>query len=123
MRSLKIPVGEVIASPYCRTRETAELMHLGPVVESFQVMNLRAAAFVGGRSAIIANARSLLASSPASGTNRVIVAHGNVAREATPVYPDEGEAVVFVPAGEDGFTLRARIGVKDWSQLLELAGN
>ena len=119
IRELGIPVGEVLASPYCRTVETARLMDLGKVEESLQVMNLRAADYVGGRASVIASARELLASPPPSG-NRVIVAHGNVARESTPVYPNEGEAVVFEPDGKGGFILRGRIKVGDWARLLAL---
>jgi hypothetical protein len=81
MRRLKIPVFEVLASPYCRTQETARLMAVGPVEASTDVMNLRAAQYFGGRAAIVASARQLLASAPQPGSNRVIVAHGNVARE------------------------------------------
>lgn len=117
MRRLDIPVGEVLASPYCRTVETAKLMQLGEVVETMQVMNLRSASYVGGRAAVIASAQALLASPPPSG-NRVISAHGNVAREATPVYPGEGEALVFEPDGQGGFVLRGRIPVGDWARLL-----
>lgn len=119
MRALRIPVGEVLASPYCRTVETARLMQLGDVVETLQVMNLRAAEYVGGRTSVVASARALLASTPPAG-NRVIVAHGNVAREATPAYPDEGEALVFQADGAGGFVLEARIGVDDWPRLLAL---
>ena len=118
-RQLEIPVGEVLASPYCRTVETAELMQIGDVVETMQVMNLRSASYVGGRASVVAEAQALLASPPPSG-NRVISAHGNVAREATPVYPGEGEAVVFEPDGEGGFILRGRIPVGDWARLLAL---
>lgn len=121
LRELGVPVGEVLASPYCRTVETARLMQLGEVVETMQVMNLRSADYVGGRARVIAQARALLASAPADGI-RVIVAHGNVAREATPAYPAEGEGLLFAPDGEDGFRLRARITVDDWSRLLMLAG-
>lgn len=119
MRALHIPVGEVLASPYCRTVETARLMQLGDVVETIQVMNLRTAEFVGGRASVVASARALLASTPAVG-NRLIVAHGNVAREATPAYPDEGEALVFQADGSGGFLLKGRIGVNDWPRLLAL---
>jgi len=48
MRQLDIPVAEVLASPYCRTVETAELMGLGKVIESIQVMNMRSATRCGG---------------------------------------------------------------------------
>jgi broad specificity phosphatase PhoE len=121
MRRLDIPVAEVLASPYCRTVETAQLLGLGKVNESTLVMNLRSADYFGGRASIVASARSLLASEPQDGSNRVIVAHGNVAREATPVYPDEGEGLVFQSDGAGGFSLRGRIRVDDWTRLVELA--
>lgn len=119
MRQLRIPVGEVLASPYCRTVESARLMGLGEVRETIAVMNLRSADFVGGRASVIASTRALLANVPASG-NRVIVAHGNVAREATPAYPGEGEALVFEPQGEHGFRLVGRIAIEDWARLQAL---
>jgi hypothetical protein len=83
-------------------------------------MNLRSADYFGGRASIVASARSLLASAPAEG-NRVIVAHGNVAREATPVYPDEGEGLVFQADSAGGFSLRGRIRAGDWTRLVALA--
>ncbi len=123
MRRLAIPVGEVLASPYCRTMETARLMNLGPVRPSTDVMNLRAAGYFGGRGAIVANARKLLATSPPAGSNRVIVAHGNVAREATPVYPAEGEGLVFRPDGGGGFELVGRLTPEAWARLPRSAGD
>ncbi len=117
MRRLRIPVSEVLASPYCRTVETARLLGLGAVTPSTDVMNLRAAAYFGGRGAIVASAQKLLSTAPQSGGNRVIVAHGNVAREATPVYPGEGEAVVFAPDNNGGFYLIGRLTPEQWSDL------
>ena len=123
IRAMGIPLGEILASPYCRTMETARLFDLGIVRATHEVINLRAEAYVGGRVSIIAKARRLLATKPATGTNTVIVAHGNVAREATPVYPDEGEAVVFQADGRGGFKVVARIPVDRWQRLLNSAGN
>ena len=117
IRSLAIPVGRVLASPYCRTMETARLLDLGPVEASDEVVNLRVSSYFGGRAAVIATARSLLATAPVAGTNTVIVAHGNVARESTPVYPDEGEAVVFEADGAGGFRLVGRIGPEQWQRI------
>ena len=122
IRRLNIPVTEVLASPYCRTVETAQLMGLGEVVKSTKVMNLRAASYFGGRASIVANAQELFASAPPDASNRVIVAHGNVAREATPAYPGEGEGLVFQADDSGGFALRGRIRPGDWSRLLELDG-
>lgn len=117
IRALRIPVGKVLSSPYCRTRQTALLMDLGPVETTTDVMNLRVAEYFGGRDAIIAAARTRLATAPAMGTNTVIVAHGNVAREATPVYPGEGEGVVFQPDGRGGFGYVGRLAPSDWARL------
>jgi phosphohistidine phosphatase SixA len=122
MRRLDIPVGDVLASPYCRTVETAKLMELGKVVESVQVMNLRSADYFGGRASVVASAQVLLASAPGLAVNRVIVAHGNVASAATPAYPEEGEALVFEPDAAGKFVLRGRITPEEWTRLAELAG-
>lgn len=117
MRALKIPVGEVLASPYCRTMETARLMRVGPVRASTDVMNLRAARFFGDRGAIVASAQRLLATPPPTRSNRVIVAHGNVAREATPAYPGEGEGLVLKPSADGGFSLVGRVTPAEWAEL------
>jgi phosphohistidine phosphatase SixA len=109
MRSLNIPVSEVLASPYCRTMETARQLGLGDVQPSDDVINLRVAEYFGGREAVIATARELLSRRPVAGSNRVIVAHGNVARNATPVYPGEGEMVIFKPDGKGQFSFVGRI--------------
>jgi broad specificity phosphatase PhoE len=119
MRALGVPVGRVLASPYCRTVETARLLDVGPVEPTTDVMNLRVAEYFGGRGRIVESARALLARAPGPGTNTVIVAHGNVARNATPVYPGEAEGVVFRPDGEGGFTLVSRLPPDEWRRLAE----
>jgi broad specificity phosphatase PhoE len=117
IRALGIPVGRVLASPYCRTVETATLMNLGNVETTIDVMNMRVAEYFGGRSAIVKTARARLATPPASGTNTVIVAHGNVARDSTPVYPGEAEGVVFRPNGSGDFNVVARVSPEEWTRL------
>ena len=117
MRRLKIPVSEVLASPYCRTMDTARQLGLGDVQASNAVMNLRVAEYFGGREAIVATARALLARPPSAGSNRVIVAHGNVAQAVTPVYPGEGEAVIFEPDGQGRFRFVGRIPPDRWVEL------
>ena len=123
MRKLGIPVAQVLASPYCRTMETARLIDVGAVEASTDVMNLRAAEFFGGRDAIVVTARRLLSTPPAAGGNRVIVAHGNVARAATSAYPAEGEGLIFRPGGDGGFTLVGRIEPGQWAELLATVGD
>ena len=122
MRALGVPIGVVYASPYCRTVETARLLGLGPVRTTTDVMNLRSANYFGGRAAIVASARARLAMAPQHGTNDVYVAHGNVARAATEVYPGEGECLVFRPDDTRGFVFVGRIPPEEWQRLIEHAG-
>lgn len=117
IRALDIPVGRVLASPYCRAVDTARLMELGPVETTTAVMNMRAAEYFGGRDAIVGTARELLSTPPPAGTNTVIAAHGNVARAATPVYPGEAEGVVFRPEGDGQFTFVGRLTPEQWTEL------
>ncbi|MFQ5546096.1 MAG: histidine phosphatase family protein [Acidiferrobacterales bacterium] len=119
MRALKIPVGRILASPYCRTVETAKLMNLGRVETTTDLVNLRVAAYFGGRDASAKRAQAQLATPPANNTNTVLVAHGNVARHATQVYPDEGEGIVFRPQGNGRFIFVGRLTPAQWVQLVD----
>lgn len=116
IRALNIPIGRVLASPYCRAVDTARLMALGKVETTTDVMNLRAARYFGGRDAVVERARRLLSTPPPDATNTVVAAHGNVARAATPVYPGEAEGVVFLPEG-NGFTFVGRLTPEQWRDL------
>ena len=118
MRKLEVPVAQVLASPYCRTMETARLINVGRVEASTDVMNLRAAEYFGGRAAIVTTAQRLLSTPPPAGGNRVIVAHGNVASAATPAYPAEGEGLVFKPEDDGSFILVGRVEPGQWAELL-----
>jgi len=117
MRRLEIPVSEVLASPYCRTMETARQLGLGDVQASTDVINMRVAEYFGGREAVVKTARTLLARPPVAGSNRVIVAHGNVAQAATPVYPGEGETVIFKADNNGHFVFIGRIMPERWVEL------
>lgn len=119
IRVLRIPVGKVLASPYCRTVETAQLMNLGVVETTTDIMNLRVAEYFGGRNAILSRARSRLAMLPPAGTNIALIAHGNVARGATDVYPDEAEAVVYRAHGDGSFSFVGRLSPAQWAALAQ----
>lgn len=124
LRTLAIPVGEVLSSEYCRAAETARLMGLGDVRTTTEIMNLRAQEYVGGHDAAVKNARTLLARPPAPATNRIMVGHGNLMRAATGQYTDEAGAVVVRPdPGSDlGFAFVALVTPQDWLRLAEEFG-
>lgn len=123
IKALGIPVGRVLASPYCRTVETAKLMQLGKVETTTAVMNLRVQDYFGGSAAIVTTAQALLSTPPVANTNTLIVAHGNVAQAATPVYPGEGEGIIFQTDDATGFRYVGRITPEDWSRLAETMAN
>lgn len=117
MRALRIPVGRVLASPYCRTVETARLMELGSIETTTDVMNLRAAGYFGGREAVAERARKRLSIAPAKNSNTVLVAHGNVVRAATGEYPGEAGAVIFRPESDGNPSVIAHITPQEWIRL------
>lgn len=116
-RRLEIPVGRVVASEYCRARQTAHHMRLGAVRATRAIMNLRAAALLGGREAVVARARDALGTPPPEGTNAVYVAHGNLMRAVTGAYTGEAGAVVLAPQGGGRFRLVAQLDPEDWERL------
>ena len=121
IRALGVPVAKVLSSEYCRARETARFMDLGPVTATRDIMNMRAAAYVGGDEAAIRRARRVLAQPPPDGANTVIVGHGNLMRAATGAYADEGGSGIYAPrpGSENGFELVARLSADDWMRLAD----
>ena len=112
IRRLKLPVGEVLASPYCRTMETAELI-FGRATASPAVRGGPAQAPVER----YAELRKLLATPPAPGTVRAIASHGNPFRAVTDSsYLAEGEAAVVAADGA-GFRIVARVRKDEWASL------
>lgn len=114
IRRMEIPVGRVWSSEYCRTRETARYLNLGPVSTTQDIMNLRVAEYVGGREALVRRARLALSTPPPKGTNTVFVAHGNIVRAATGAYPGEAGAAIFDPQGNGELKLVALVDPEEW---------
>jgi hypothetical protein len=113
VRKLGLPVGEVIASPFCRTMETARLMFgratASTVVRGYEGTNNARADYSG--------LAALLASAPKPGELRIITSHGNPFRAiAGPPHLEEGEAAVLRSARTD-FVVVARIKRADWERL------
>jgi hypothetical protein len=114
LRDLGIPLGDVLASPFCRTMETAQLMFgrakATPAVRGGPPQSDSATRY--------APLRDLLAAPIPRGTNLVIASHGNPYHAvAGGAYLAEGEAAVIEPRGKDGFNVVARVGKDDWKDL------
>jgi len=114
IKRLGLPIGEVLASPFCRTMETARLI-FGRVTAAPAVRGGPAAGVAPDR---YAELRQLLSSSPPAGTDVAIVSHGNPFRAVTgEPYLAEGEAAVIRPLGNNGFRIIARIAKDGWDSL------
>ena len=114
LRALAIPVSDVLASPFCRTRETAELI-FGRVTVSAAARGGPAQPDSPERYAAL---RELLAAPVPRGTNLAIVSHGNPSRAVVGgPYLAEGEAAVIEPRGAAGFRLVARVRPDAWREL------
>ena len=113
LQRARIPVGHVLASPYCRTVETAALAFGEAEVQVDR--RLAAVQPEGGGRARVQALRRLLATAPVTG-NRVLVGHtANVERAAGVLLP-EGGAAVFTPRGQ-GFRLRGTLAPADFAAL------
>jgi phosphohistidine phosphatase SixA len=111
VKRLKIPIGEVLASPLCRTMETARLA-FGKARATNEV---RGGPARTDDSARYAPLRQLLSSKIPKGQNLVIASHGNPFHAvAGPPYLAEGEIAVVRPEGGERFSVIARIRLTDW---------
>lgn len=102
-RDLGIPVGDVLSSEYCRSRNTAELA-FGEAVPTAELTSPFWDEAYGGLSADqkATALRSHLRTPPPGGTNRVLVAHGQNLSDAIGVdLGTEGEAAIFLPIADD----------------------
>ena len=111
VKRLRIPVGTVYASPFCRTMETARL-----AFGTAQATNdVRGGPVRTDDPARYDPLRKLLGTSPRSGTNTVISSHGNpfYAVYGSP-YLAEGEIAVVDPASRK---VIGRVRLEDWPAL------
>jgi phosphohistidine phosphatase SixA len=116
IRRLQIPVGRVLASPFCRTRDTARLA-FGHVRPSRALLS---AELLEGQDAGRGEPQGLrrLLVRPRPGTNTVLVSHESAIDAATGVNVDEGEALVVSPrAGRKSFAVVARLTPRDFARL------
>ena len=118
-RRLRIPVGKVLSSEYCRCRETAQLAfgRFEPV-HTLTVVR-REPEFEPARRAAAQGLRKLLATAPPPGENTVLVSHGFNLIDLEGIYlGQQGEAAIYLPNGAGGYTLVARVRPEEWATFL-----
>jgi phosphohistidine phosphatase SixA len=114
-RTLGIPVGRVLSSPFCRTADTARLA-FGQYVTS-PALSFAHGAGLADRTAQSAALRRMLGTSPEAGLNTVIVSHHANLKEAVGVWPrQEGTAHVFRPTGAGGVLHLGEVRPDEWAR-------
>jgi phosphohistidine phosphatase SixA len=109
---LDLAVGRVMASPFCRTRDTARLA-FGRVQPTRALLSVEF--FASTRQGRREGLRRLLKAEPRDGTNTVLVTHGSAILDALGEEPEEGDAVIVEPGGgERGYAVVATVPVDDW---------
>lgn len=118
VNGLDIPVGRVLASPFCRTVETAELA-FGPAETDDALLALASVGDDGSppQQRTLDAARTLVAQVPDEGTNTVAVGHVSTIGPLTGTSPAEGGTVVLRPDGNGGFDVVGEIEPGGWSEL------
>jgi phosphohistidine phosphatase SixA len=111
VKRLGIPIGAVLASPFCRTMETARLA-FGVAQATNEVRGGPARSDDPKRYAGLVR---LLSGALPRGQNLVISSHGNPFHAvAGPPYLAEGEIAVVRPEGDSRFSVVGRVRLKDW---------
>ena len=115
-RRLRLRIGTVLASPYCRTLETARLA-FGRARVSRTLLNTIAVPHDARWRRQIRGVRKLFGTKPRPGMLTVLVTHGIVVVDAAQLEPLEGETLVLRPLGNSRFRLIGRILATDWRLL------
>lgn len=132
MRHLKIPVGLVVTSEFCRAKEAAKLMGHddAKVVAAMNMIYEKDGKVVvpaEDHQRRTVEVKTLLAAEPKAGTNTLLVSHRpNLEDAAGKEYIDvsEGEIVAFAPQkGEPAFKMVGRIKAARWSELAKTEGH
>lgn len=116
IRRLGIPIAEVLASPYCRTANTAELAFVNHVVVNALVNTTNL--LPDEKGTIVAELKELLGKVVLPGGNRVLVSHSASLADSVGIFPKpEGVIVVFRPNGDGSVTYIGTILPTDWKSI------
>ena len=115
-RRLRLKIGAVLASPYCRTLQTARLA-FGRARASRTLLNTIAERHDARWRRQIRAVRVLFGTKPRPGTLTVLVTHGSVVVDAAGLELLESETLVLRPLGSSRFRLIGRILATDWRLL------
>src|SRR2546427_2826852 len=112
-RQLRIPIGQVYFSPYCRCVETAR--NIFGKAEKAKALHFAIHLRSADRVTVTSQLLTLLATPPPPGTNTAMVSHTANLQEAVGIWPKpEGVAHVFKPTGNGQFVYVGMMAPEAW---------
>ena len=118
---LKVPIGEIRASPMCRTRDTARLM-LGRATVDRDLVTPGLIGTEAGDERRTQRLVALAQTYPKAGTDSLLVTHGTNIGNAFGLSVDEAELLAFQPnPGAQRPRLVARLQPEDWARLASVS--
>ncbi len=113
----KIPIGRVIASPFCRTRHSADLA-FGRYERADGLKILPSKDYTPEQNAVMKAALMPFVVPPADSKNTVIMAHDdNLVAAGGPLLGVQGEAAILKPDGKGGFIVVGQLKPDQWRLL------
>lgn len=122
LREARIPISEVIHSPMCRARESAQLAFagLGDKLRPEPGLTYSSNLTTEEKKPVLAMTRQLVSSPVSAGTNRMLVAHApNLADLMGYFVKPEATVVVIRPLGDGRFEYLGSIHPAMWPMLLK----
>lgn len=121
LKVLKVPVGKVWSSEFCRSWQTAEAL-FGPkgytLTDKLSVPLSYPGVNAADKLANNTYLQAMLAEKPAAGSNTWLISHGVNVLLATGYHPNEqGEIVLFRPDGKGAYARLGSIEPRDWKLL------
>jgi phosphohistidine phosphatase SixA len=117
LRDAKIPLGKILVSPMCRTKESAQLA-IGDKFEIVESLMYSANMTREEKKPRIEALKKLLLVPVAKGGNTLMLAHAPNLDDLIGFFvKPEGTVVVFSQSGPNGYTYEASIHPDDWARL------
>jgi phosphohistidine phosphatase SixA len=119
-KRLRLPVGAVYSSEYCRCWQMAQIAGWSYQIEPrLSLPRSYPNVTDADRARVTADLRGLLTQQPTAGTNTVLISHGyNMLALEGFQLGTQGEAAIFQPDGRGGYRLLVRLAPSDWDTLV-----
>jgi phosphohistidine phosphatase SixA len=117
VKTLRIPIGDVLSSPTYRALQTVNLASLGKAKTIAELDESAAGMQGNAEAARVAWLKAEVLQAPRAGTNSVVVTHAPNIKDSFGIDAAAGETLVFKPDGKGGAAPIARIKIGDWPAL------